>query len=388
MSDWSRSALFQTLSELSEPQFERLLFILNPPSGDIPSSAASQGSRVSVLLRWVESLTGCGLDHLQEVFAQKILYPSLSNEELELVKSLSGIPTNDFEQLIKESQIPSHEIYWSSQLSQRIKAILFLGWARRERRPGIQFIRRTLKIIDKSKTPYAHNSLTQATSVIEDEWEVVNKVPNCVFIKFIRETISDDSVRSESMSVNLKSAREKQSSNLFLTIHFRVCKVNTPNGRFSFGIKKGNLKFKVEDGYFPMEDIGVTYKSFCPIALDPNSDLEEFSLIVEPGGTETEPEWEFKCSKKDIFLKKMINKKLLSKIIMTGKTFKIKANFSVNMADIHYSNKELFLFLHKISSRNINLLESIFFKIYLLPKFNLHLDGCESCLSSFEYEGF
>ncbi|MEM9005657.1 MAG: hypothetical protein AAGE59_19300, partial [Cyanobacteria bacterium P01_F01_bin.86] len=63
-----RLALFSTLSQLPEPQFEQLVFALNVPRGNL-SSSASQSSRVSQLLGWAESI-GCGLDELRQVLRQ------------------------------------------------------------------------------------------------------------------------------------------------------------------------------------------------------------------------------------------------------------------------------------------------------------------------------
>jgi len=70
MSTPSRLILFQTLSALPAPQFEQLRFTLNPPPGVVPESVAAQGNRVSALLSWVEGVTGCGLETLQEVLGQ------------------------------------------------------------------------------------------------------------------------------------------------------------------------------------------------------------------------------------------------------------------------------------------------------------------------------
>jgi hypothetical protein len=56
-----RLALFNALTALPPPQFGQLVFALNPPAGVVPGSGAAQGDRVSALLSWAESLSGCGL---------------------------------------------------------------------------------------------------------------------------------------------------------------------------------------------------------------------------------------------------------------------------------------------------------------------------------------
>jgi CHAT domain len=55
-----RLQLIRTLNALPAPQFEELLFVLNPPSGNVPGTSASQASRSADLIRWVESPIGPG----------------------------------------------------------------------------------------------------------------------------------------------------------------------------------------------------------------------------------------------------------------------------------------------------------------------------------------
>lgn len=68
-----RLALFKKLASLPGPQFEQILFALNPPPGNLPSAQAPQGDRVKALLDWVTSI-GPGLDIIEDVYTQ-IIYP-------------------------------------------------------------------------------------------------------------------------------------------------------------------------------------------------------------------------------------------------------------------------------------------------------------------------
>ena len=65
MDTQTRIALSQTLSALPPPQFEELLFALNPPRGIISSGA--QRTRVSEILSWVDGPGGISLQKLLEV---------------------------------------------------------------------------------------------------------------------------------------------------------------------------------------------------------------------------------------------------------------------------------------------------------------------------------
>ena len=66
-----RLELFSTLSRLPSPQFEQVIFALNPPPGNMPSAHAPQGNRVKALLDWSETI-GPGLDAVEKICATVI----------------------------------------------------------------------------------------------------------------------------------------------------------------------------------------------------------------------------------------------------------------------------------------------------------------------------
>ena len=65
--------LFEKLERLPQPQFEKVLYALKPPAGNVPSAQAGQTIRVQALLEWAESI-GCGLDQVETVYLQ-VAYP-------------------------------------------------------------------------------------------------------------------------------------------------------------------------------------------------------------------------------------------------------------------------------------------------------------------------
>ncbi len=69
-----RTQLYQFLLSLPGPQFEMVIFDLNPPMGIISPNAAPQGQRVTELLSWLEGPTGPGLEALRTSLAN-VLYP-------------------------------------------------------------------------------------------------------------------------------------------------------------------------------------------------------------------------------------------------------------------------------------------------------------------------
>jgi hypothetical protein len=65
-----RMDLFDALSQLPNPQFEKLIFMLREfdlPRENLGSSSAAQGERVPKLLEWAESDLGCGLNQVEQV---------------------------------------------------------------------------------------------------------------------------------------------------------------------------------------------------------------------------------------------------------------------------------------------------------------------------------
>lgn len=70
-----RTKLYQFLLSLPGPQFDAVVFDLNPPRGNLPPSSAPQGDRVSALLSWVESPIGPGLDALRTALANVLPNP-------------------------------------------------------------------------------------------------------------------------------------------------------------------------------------------------------------------------------------------------------------------------------------------------------------------------
>jgi hypothetical protein len=70
----NRGQLFKALSSLPGPQFELVLFTLDPPRGNVPGSSAPQASRVAELLKWADSI-GPGLGEVDAVLSEVVGSP-------------------------------------------------------------------------------------------------------------------------------------------------------------------------------------------------------------------------------------------------------------------------------------------------------------------------
>lgn len=62
-----RDKIFEILSSIPGPQFERVLFSINPTPGTVPGSVSPQAQRVAALLEWAASPMGCGLSSIEDV---------------------------------------------------------------------------------------------------------------------------------------------------------------------------------------------------------------------------------------------------------------------------------------------------------------------------------
>ena len=67
-----RNALFKKADRPAPPQLEQVLFILNPPSGNIPTAEAPAANRVAKLLEWAQSQQGCKLPAVEEAIEQAL----------------------------------------------------------------------------------------------------------------------------------------------------------------------------------------------------------------------------------------------------------------------------------------------------------------------------
>ncbi|NEQ50319.1 MAG: toll/interleukin-1 receptor domain-containing protein [Leptolyngbya sp. SIO3F4] len=104
-----RLRLIQTLNALPGPQFDTLLFALNPPSGNIPSNAAPQATRSAALLEWLESPIGPGLLELKAILTSII--PSQSSAATQTDEPSQTVETlKDIIKTLAENQPSKYDL--------------------------------------------------------------------------------------------------------------------------------------------------------------------------------------------------------------------------------------------------------------------------------------
>jgi WD40 repeat protein len=67
MNSEQRHNLIQNLNSLPGAQLDELLFVLQPPRGNIPPNHAAPSTRIVALLEWAESSIGCGLEAIEQI---------------------------------------------------------------------------------------------------------------------------------------------------------------------------------------------------------------------------------------------------------------------------------------------------------------------------------
>ncbi|WP_194023862.1 serine/threonine-protein kinase [Nodosilinea sp. LEGE 07298] len=88
-----QTELYQFLLKLPGPQFDAVVFNLNPPPGNISPPNAPQGQRVADLFAWLKSSIGPGLDILRSSLAQVLSFylippASFTDEDSSLLQKL------------------------------------------------------------------------------------------------------------------------------------------------------------------------------------------------------------------------------------------------------------------------------------------------------------
>lgn len=192
--------------------------------------------------------------------------------------------------------------------------------------------------------------------------EPTNRFPDCLFMKLhilpIQHTEPSSIIQP---STNLQGARV-DAVDLKLTVRFGEYEIKVLGGTVRFGLKRGNLKLKLENCKMPIEDMKLIAefedKIDMEIQQEEGKEAEvnvarassfKVKKINKTGsrtkyttyqfhtkGTETEPIWVFEAKTAEQILKGQITKALLGSVEIISKPYSIKGNFEIkNQCDLH-----------------------------------------------------
>jgi hypothetical protein len=231
-----------------------------------------------------------------------------------------------------------------------------------------------------------------------------NHFPNCVFVKLIPK-INVQAERNEQRSSSSLAINTRQSVELELTIRFGLQEIEFPGGTISFGLRRGELKVKLENGEMPIESMGLVTPLPIEVirevqkekgfkgTLGEKSNVEASNKATEKEaykeyavytkGTEEEPIWVFSSKSQDEMLSGQLTKESLGVIdVATGPckveaTFEIKAHRDLYIKD--YAPLDRCMRVTDISRNKI----ALFRRLFLL-KIILKRVQSQPCLSRVE----
>jgi hypothetical protein len=191
------------------------------------------------------------------------------------------------------------------------------------------------------------------TELLENE----NHFPDCVFVKLIPKFIVKTE-RNEPSSPFSLAINTRQSVGIELTIRFGTQEIEFPGGTVSFGLRRGELRMKLENGKMPIEEMGLvtlfqreitkdiqTEKGFKG-TLGGKSSAEASNKITETAiykectvytkGTEEEPIWNFLPRSKEKILFGQLTKESLGRIDAATRPCKVEVAFTIRGSEDLY----------------------------------------------------
>lgn len=208
--------------------------------------------------------------------------------------------------------------------------------------------------------------------------EPINRFPDCLFMKLHIVPIQPTELSSIiQTSTNLQRVRVA-AIDLKLTLRFGEYEIKVLGGTVRFGLKRGNLKLKLENSRIPIEKMGLAaeFENEIDIEMQQEDGKEaeinaaysssiKVKKINKTGsrvkykiyqchtiGTETDPIWVFEAKTAGQILKGQITEEPLGTVEIITRPCVIKGNFEVrNQRDLHLFESNG-LFKAKNLSRN------------------------------------
>lgn len=245
---------------------------------------------------------------------------------------------------------------------------------------------------------------------VTNELENPNRFPDCVFVKLHKPSFDPD--KKISSVILLPHSTESHApgtaeADLKLTIRFGQQEVEVPGGKVWFGLKRGELKLRLENGQIPIEKQELTAKLENEIEFEIHQEkgreLEgSTSLDIKTGliaktkginktstkanfktysiftrGTEEQPIWVFEVNKYQPVLQGQLNEVTLGLVNMFAKPCCIEAVFEIRgQQDISLTEADG-LWSKDIGRNKLAILERELFLRFIAPKLKPYLSRVE-----------
>jgi hypothetical protein len=147
-----RLELLRPLTNLPAPQFDALVFALNPPAGIVADQSASALNRAGTLLDWAQSDAGPGLAEVKRVLEEDILGDNrkesvgrgpATRQPRYLLDTLTSLSAAQFDHIVFTLNPPQGTMPPSS-VSQAERAPALLSWAESSTGCGLEQVNRVL----------------------------------------------------------------------------------------------------------------------------------------------------------------------------------------------------------------------------------------------------
>lgn len=245
-------------------------------------------------------------------------------------------------------------------------------------------------------------ALSQTTAT-----EPSNRFPDCVFVKLHCAPVATESAAATVIITTGTRSSLDDPIELQLTIRFGTQEIKVPGGQVWFGLRRGELKLKIENGRIPIETTGLSalFKTFVPKEIQKRGGSEQegsLTIAVASGfgtkaktvsetttkvmieesqvstrGTEEEPVWVFESKISDTPLKGQLSEASLGTVEVAVQPCKIQATFEVRgQRDICLTEAEG-LWAKDLGRNKRAVLEREFFLRFIAPRLQPFLSQIE-----------
>jgi hypothetical protein len=241
----------------------------------------------------------------------------------------------------------------------------------------------------------------------QDRFEPQNRFPDCVCMKLHSAPTQLEESASPILTPTSRSqATSSQEIALKLTIRFSKQEIKIEKARSSvwFGLKRGELKLKIENGKIPLEKMGLT----APFTVEFEQEVQrekgsgiEANLAAVSSlkgsqsnkestkakyktyqfytkGTETDPVWVFEAKTEEQILIGQLTEGRLGTVEVTAKPCNVKATFEVRgQRDLYLIESEGLLGAKNLNRNPTAMLTREFFLRFIESKLQSYLSRVE-----------
>lgn len=238
-----------------------------------------------------------------------------------------------------------------------------------------------------------------------------NKFPSCVSMKLHSTPIQPEELQSSIIIPNRTSqtiGSATEQIDLRLTIRFGEGEITVLGSNVRFGLKRGELKLKLENSRIPLEKMGLTAKFEPSVEVEMHQEKgretqgsasigikSDLSATIKGStktgtkakykvcqvftrGTEEEPVWVFEVKTNELMLWGQLNEEKLGTVEITAQPCRVEATFEVRgQRDLNLTESEGLLSARNLSRNRTALVTRELFLRSIAPQLQPYLSRVE-----------